>query len=352
MRKRAQVLEDLLECLSGSERTPQDWQAVVQLASETLTIGTLADVILSSRGALKVPIEIRELLMDVRDRARERNRRLTAQLSEMLPALNAAGVEPIVMRGMARLIGGGGQKQARLISDIDLLIAAERRRECMQALGELEYQVFKGSEGDPAPTVLCRSRDVGMIDLHTQVQPSYLLLGYERIARQCERTQVGQGHVLLPSPACQLLLTIVHDQLHDGDYWRGLVDVRHLIDARDLISEGVDWNLLAGFFPGGSPLRALQVQLRTARSLVKVPVPEELCGGNWARLQLLRRKLQTNFQFLRPLLTLLTIALDPPPRSSPPEGIRKRVTVKSWSKPRRFIGHYLRPIASGKFPAG
>jgi hypothetical protein len=351
MRKRAQVLEDLLECLAGSARTPRDWQAVVQLASETLTIGTLADVILSSRGALEVPVEIRELLIDVRDRARERNQRLTAQLSELLPALNAAGVEPIVMRGMARLIGGG-REQARLISDIDLLVPAGRLRECTQALGELEYQVFKGIEGDPAPTVLCRSRDVGMIDLHTQVQPSYLLLGYERVARQCERTQAGQGYVLLPSPACQLMLTIVHDQLHDGDYWRGLIDVRHLIDARHLASEGMDWNLLAGFFPGGSPLRALQVQLRTARSLVKVPVPEELCGRNWARLQLLRRKLQTDFQFLRPLLTLLTIALDPPPRSSPPEGIRRRMAEKSWSKPRRFIGHYLRPIASGKFPVG
>ncbi len=350
MRKPAQVLEDLLECLAGSARAPQDWRAVVQLASETLTIGTLADLILSS-GSPNVPIEIRELLTDVRDRARGRNQRLTAQLSEMLPALNAAGVEPIVMRGMARLLAGSGQEQSRLISDIDLLIPEERLGESMQALGELEYQVFKGVDGDPAPTVLCRTRDVGMIDLHTQVQPSYLLLGYELIARQCERRHVGQGYVLLPSPACQLLLTIVHDQLHDGDYWRGLIDVRHLIDARDLISEGMDWNLLAGFFPGGSPLRALQVQLRTARSLVKVPVPEGLCGGSWARFQLLRRKLQTDFQFLRPLLTLLTIALDPPPRSSSSEDIRKRVAIKSWSKPRRFIGHYLRPIASGKFPA-
>jgi hypothetical protein len=351
MRKRAQVLEDLLECLAGRARTPQDWQAVAQLASETLTIGTLADVILSSHGALEVPVEIRELLMDVRDRAHERNRRLIAQLSELLPALNAAGVEPIVMRGMARLIGGG-HEQARLISDIDLLIPAGRLPECRQALGNLDYEVFTRIQDDRVPTVLCRSRDVGMIDLHTQVQPAYLRLGYERIARQCERTQVGQGYVLLPSPVCQLLLTIVHDQLHDGDYWRGLIDVRHLIDARDLISEGMDWNLLAGFFPRGSPLRALHVQLRTVRNLVKVPIPEELCGRNWARLQLLRRKLQTDFQFLRPLLTLLTIALDPPPRSSPPEGIRKREAEKNRSRVRRFIGHYLRPIASGKFPAG
>ncbi len=349
MPARAQVLEDLLECLAGRARTPRDWKAVVQLASVTLTIGTLADVILSAGG--ETPVEIHELLIDVRDRARERNQRLTTQLSEMLPALNAAGIEPIVMRGMARLISSTSG-QARLVSDIDLLIPEARLHDCMQTLSGLEYRVFRGVEDGSAPTVLCRSRDVGMIDVHTQVPPPYLLLGYERIARQCERTAVGAGHVLLPSPTCQLLLTIVHDQLHDGDYWRGLIDVRHLIDARDLINEGIEWNVLASFFPAGSPRRALEVQLRTARSLLKVLIPEKLCGRSWARLQLLRRKLQTHFEFLRPLLTLLTIALDPPVRTSRPDGFRKHLARPSWSKPRRFIGHYLRPIASGKFPLG
>ncbi len=347
MRKRAKVLEDLLEGLAGSPRSPQDWQAVAELAGETLTIGTLADVSLSNP-ALEIPAEIRELLTDIRDRARVRNRRLTDQLSDLLPALNAAGVEPIVMRGMARLISSG-RNPARLISDIDLLVPAGRLSDCMQALRELGYEVFRGIDDDSLPTVLYRSRDVGMIDLHTQLQPIYLALGYDRVARHCERTPVGRGHALVPSPTCQLMLTIVHDQLHDGDYWRGLVDVRHLVDARELIGEGLDWDLLASFFPSGSPLRALEVQLRTARSLAKVPVPEAFCGGSWARLQLLRRRLQMNVQFLRPFLTLMTIALDRPPRSTPRAGFRRRA-VEKWAKPRQFIRHYLRPIANGKFP--
>jgi putative nucleotidyltransferase-like protein len=349
MQKRAQVIEDLLECLAGSARTPQDWRAVVGLAGETLTIGTLSEIILSKPGAVVVPVEIHELLMTVRDRARERNERLTAQLSEMLPSLNALGIEPVVMRGMARLISTP-HSSARLISDIDLLIPAERLRECMQALTELEYQVVKGGELNPAAIVFCRSRDVGMIDLHTQVQPFYLQLGYGSIARLCERTGVGTGYVLLPSPTCQLLLTIVHDQLHDGDYWRGLVDLRHLVDTKDLVAEGIDWTVLGGFFPSGSPARALQVYLRTARSLIKIAAPENLCGGIWARLQLLRRKLQTRVESLRPALTLLTIAVDPPPNARPGTGLRKRIAETSWSKPRRFIDHYLRPIPSGKFP--
>jgi len=351
MRNRAQVLEDLLECLAGSARTPRDWQAVVELAGETLTIGTLSETVLPEPGAFVVPAEIRDLLIAVRDRARERNERLTAQLSEMLPSLNAVGVEPVVMRGMARLISGT-HARSRLVSDIDLLIPAPKLHECMQALAALEYEVFKGFEFDLGPFELCRSRDVGMIDLHTQVPPMYLQLGYERIAKLCKRTPVGPGHALVPSPTCQLMLTIVHDELHDGDYWRGLVDLRHLIDARELVAEGIDWDELAGFFPCGSPVRALQVHLRTVRSLVEVVVPERLCGGSWARLQVLRRKLQTHIESLRPALTLLTIALDPPPSSKPGMSFRNRVADAGWSKPRRFIHHYLRPIPSGKFPVG
>src|SRR4051794_21630714 len=102
MNDRAKALDDLIGCLSGNVRQAQDWRAVVALASETLTVGSLADAVLPSAVADGIPEEVRDLLVDVQSRARARNARLKSQLLELLPALNSAGVEPILMRGVAR----------------------------------------------------------------------------------------------------------------------------------------------------------------------------------------------------------------------------------------------------------
>jgi hypothetical protein len=182
-----------------------------------------------------------------------------------------------------------------------------------------------------------------MIDLHTAVGREYLELGFDRISPHCRRVELAGGNALLPSPTCQLMLNIVHDQFNDADYWRGLIDVRHLMDLPPLASEGLDWNALANFFPPGCCRNALHVQLLTARSLLGVEVPEEHCGGTWARLQLARRRLQARRVFLMPLLTLLTAVIDPAPKSRAATHVASR-----WRRLGRTLKRYLRPMNSGK----
>jgi hypothetical protein len=348
MADRQRVLGELLGWLSGEGRQPSDWKALVGLACDTLTVGSLADAVLSSGDRVDVPADVAALLGDVRERARRRNALLRIQFLEALPKLNSAGVEPIPMRGLALLLDSEAE-EARLLSDIDLLIPAERAHDCLRALAELGYQLVKGDPDGPLPLVLGRSSDVGTIDLHIMLQPLYMQLDYHRTAPDCRPAQLDAGRLLRPSPTCQMMFIVVHDQLHDADYWRGLIDVRHLVDMARLVAEGVDWDRLEAFFPAGSPRNALDVQLRSARKLLNLPIPLRHCGGAWAELHLARRRFQARHPGTMGLLTLLSMAADRPLRVRSGSPLQL-ASGPLWRRVQRRVPGFLRAASSGKFP--
>jgi hypothetical protein len=280
-----------------------------------LTVGTLADRVLG-REDYSIPEELRELLVDLRDRARRRNEHIIGQFAELLQPLNGIGVTPIAMKGLARLLGSPDEG-SRLLSDIDILIPAQRRGDCVEALRRLGYEIIVGA-GSELPPVLARTRDVGTVDLHTSLKPYYLNLGYEQIKRHCWTIQSLGGEVLMPDATCQVFLNVLHDQLNDKDYWCGLIDVRHLLDMHRLIAEeGVQWPRLESFMKDATLRRAFKVQMLTASYFLESPIPESCRNGLWTRLQLLRRRIQSRVPSTRPMFTAVTMALDPPRESGP-----------------------------------
>lgn len=327
-------------------RRPRDWAPLIQLASETLTVGTLADRVLASDLEADLAVEVKELFIDVLRRVQKRNERIKDQLGELLPALNAVGVRPILMRGIARVISSAHER-SRLLSDIDLLIPAERRTDCAEALGTLGYEPLAGVDEQPLPLVLGRSSDVGSVDVHTILQPFHLQLNFDRIAPFCNDISVEAGTALMPDATCQLLFCVVHDQLHDGDYWRGLIDVRHMIDTAH-VAKHVDWDRLASFFSNRFAANALNLHLRTAKSIFKVDIPERHCGGAWAELQLRRRYLQAEFPFLMQFLTLVSIAVEPPTRSRSRTRFETQDAEPLWKLLPRVLADYLRSPNTGK----
>jgi Uncharacterised nucleotidyltransferase len=345
MRSSRSLHRDVLRILTGERIEGIDWRGVIQLACETLTIGTLADRALLSFGERDLPDDVHALLTDVRDRARHRNTRLVAQLAELLPALNRDGVKPVVMRGMARLLGSPAE-QSRLLSDIDLLVPLKDLPACLRATSTLGYESLTQTAQEGFPTVLGRSSDVGTVDLHTRLRPFSIDIDFDRIASTCAEIELEGGKVLVPSPTTQLLFNIVHDQLHDRDYWRGLIDIRHLAEMPALIAAGVDWDALCAFFQSRSAKNALEIQLRTALHFFDVEIPRHLCGGTWAKLQVLRREWQLRHPRLFEPLTMLTLAVDPPAVAIAAIGpVPRRRGRASATKRMR---HLLRVPAAGK----
>lgn len=303
----AEPLGALLACLRGAPPPEADWPAILVAANRALVTGILAD-----RLGEAAPAEVRTFLAAVRARVAERNARLDVQLDEAVAALGRAGIRPILLKGAAVLRTAGPGYGGRLLSDLDLMVPGEALGEATTRLRALGYGEHAPPSHPLAARALSRAQDVGMIDLHAQTKVRHPGFAYADLAPDCTDIHVGDGRALLPAPTAQALVLILHDQLQERDYWRGLLDLRHLLDLAALAEAGLDWAWLAARFPPGYPRRALATQLATLAGLFGTRVPPGFRSGRRVGLQLVRRQLQLRRPWLRVPLTLLSLASDPP----------------------------------------
>lgn len=304
-------LAELVRALQGDlPDTLEEWSALLALANETLTVGTLAHRLMMTRDNA-LPADVRQFLSTIQERVSTRNGMMDDQLEEALAALNRQGLVPILIKGTALRVGNPAKAQGRLLSDLDLVLPASSRANAVSALEAIGYARYEPDVdgGSPNAAVLFRTRDPGMIDLHFSFRAAGLGYDAEDLAFHCQPAAVGQAQALLPDPSTQAALLVMHDQIKDQDYWRGLIDLRHLLDLQALAPD-VDWDRVSAQFPSGYAQAALQTQLVALRQMIGVPVPARMTGGWWPRLQHRRRLVQLRWPALARLLSYLTFMAD------------------------------------------
>jgi hypothetical protein len=284
----------LAEGLRGRAPPERLWRPVLDLANRGLVTARLAQAL---DGASGVPAPVADFLVDVLDRNRRRNDALCGQLAEAVQALNAAGVTPVLLKGAAGLVTRGWvRRHGRILCDLDILVRPAEVEAALRALTGLGYGAFRRQQGqDPhAVAELARSGDRASIDLH-QRPPGPP--GMAEIADLRERASLvetaGGGRALIPDGASQLYLLVLHDQFHDGDYWSGRLNLRHLLDIGDLVQDrDTDWARLDGLVGTAVVRNALNTELIDAAWLTGVRLPEASGRGFWPRLQHRRRLIQ------------------------------------------------------------
>jgi hypothetical protein len=119
---------------------------------------------------------------------------------------------------------------------------------------------------------------------------------------------------MVPSPAIQILFMVLHDQFHDGDYWRGGLVLRHLMDIADLsrAPQSVDWGLLDELCKTSLVRNALGTQLVAAQRLFGAAVPPHLTRRRWVRFQHQRHIWQYMYPRLSAPLSLFGAATEWP----------------------------------------
>ncbi|UQR61067.1 nucleotidyltransferase family protein [Bradyrhizobium sp. C-145] len=245
-----------------------------------------------------------------------RNDRLVAQLEEAVVAMNGHGVTPILLKGAATLATSPSERRGvRLMCDLDIMVMPEETERAVAALGAIGYGIHHQAppESERWHVDLNRSRDVGTIDLQQAAPgPAYLYHGSGHALNHCVPALLGRGNVYIPTPTYQALMLIIHDQFQDYGYWLGELDLRHLVELRDLNNsvEGLDWKELASHVSGELMKNAVETQLLALAALLGVEVPHSMRSRLIPRLQFMRQLMQARFPATRvPFLAMTVLDL-------------------------------------------
>jgi len=225
-----------------------EWTSVIGLANQTLTTPALIDFV--DQFASMLPEDVCTYIRQVHRRNVLRNDRLAGQLEEAVIAMNGQGVTPVLLKGAAMLATAPVERRGvRLMSDLDIMVLPDDADRAVAALGAIGYEIHDQARPESGKwyVELSRSRDVGTIDLQrTAPGPAHLYAGSGHALNHCVPAPLGRGRVYVPTPTYRALMLIIHVQFQDYGYWLAELDLRHLVELRDLNdSEGLDWQELA-----------------------------------------------------------------------------------------------------------
>jgi hypothetical protein len=238
------------------------------------------------------------------------------------------------------------------MSDLDILVPRDQAGAALDALAGIGYELHfqTPAESERWHADLKRPQDVGMIDLQQGPPgPAYFYRPAGDVVEHCSVTLVGRGSAYVPTSTYQALMLIIHDQFQDCDYWVGEIDVRHLVELRDLANsaEGIDWDQLASFVPSKLARNALESQLVALAELLGVDVPVPMRSRLMPRLQFRRRLTQARFPFTRwPLLVTAVLDYGNYRRGLGAEYRAGRLVGGSWSPPKLGTLRYISGLAS------
>lgn len=207
---------------------------------------------------------------------------LEQRLGESMAALNAIGVQALLLKGAALAVSAYGSFSERPMGDVDLVVAggeAERAFVTFQSVGwrwnaeAFPREKYRGHHHFP-PLLDGRGMDV-RLELHTGlfVAGSPFTLGVEQLFGDGREVRIGKGSAMIPSPEHLLLHTCIHytwSHMMLFGAWRAFRDVIALGGA------GVDWDSFVTQAERQKASSACFWTLRLAERLAGATLPGEV----------------------------------------------------------------------------
>jgi hypothetical protein len=222
-----------------------DWKEVVGQASEHFVLAAFAAAMrdLNLAGALEP--ELRGFLAAVHAANEERNGELYRQLAEVVAKLNRIGIEPVLLKGAARLVDGLYPDLGwRMMWDLDVLVSQIRLANVVVALRELGYAPKSESttikHHYPA---LAHPHHPALVELHGELleEPRQRrLLNAVELIEASRPIVFDSRRARLPSVEHQIFHLVGHCQVHHSGHAMGRVALRDRLEAAALLRRSAD----------------------------------------------------------------------------------------------------------------
>lgn len=225
---------------------PEALPGLLAAADRHLAVPTLAGSLRRLELTAGLPMELAELLETLREANAARERALRKTLVTVAAALNAARIEPVLLKGANRLLDGlYPEPGLRFMGDLDLLVESEA---LPAAVAALEAQGWR-----PDPTRPLEDRAFahqapplrhpglpGLVELHRAPSDGAggRLLPAADMRARAARVTVDGAIVRVPTLLDQLVHVTAHAQLHHGGRWTGRLHLRDGLDSFRLLHRG------------------------------------------------------------------------------------------------------------------
>ncbi len=265
------------------------WHRIYAVAAAQWVAPTLYAVLAPTPRWASVPEEVQQALAELHQLNAARNAHLRQVLRQTIQQLNAAGMEPLLLKGaLALLPGQYPHAAARMLGDLDLALhnaSAEQAAEVLRAAGWTKIEHRRAEDprlfdqlhhmaplADPSGTVT--------IELHRAVlgdDVPKLALPLEEMREHAQRLDWNGLRLWVPSMRHRILHNILHDAVQDGAFRSGMRSLRQLQELARLREQpeaaSLDWPGLLDALDTLGVGAAARAQLLVCHHLFAQPLP-------------------------------------------------------------------------------
>lgn len=290
------------------------WETVVFLANQFLITPALWSALSVKDLTHLLEDDLREYLKEIHRCNSERNRLIRQDAERAVGYLNAAGIEPVILKGGANLFSNPyGDLGARMMVDVDMLLPDHLLRHATDVLLECDYKELMrpDDEEDTAHTEpLLRDDAVARIELHSRLlhhNEPQVLTGDAAWQNARSVQYIGVRFRVL-SPEDWLTYNVVHSEIRHEHFARGTIGMRDLYDLSVLwnqVAGEVDWPSLNRRMRDHGIGRPFLSYLQLAKRLFNLALPSTLQPNRSADLHYFRCMVQLRLSRY-PLTNILT----------------------------------------------
>lgn len=268
---------------AGAGDSGLNWVTLIELSDHYSLTPALWGALQASGQGTAMPSECSDYVASVHRLNLTRNSALRAQLDEVVSALNARGIEPVLLKGATHLVTDVyADKAGRVMGDLDLFVDRSEQVQALAALDDLGYNL-KPEDRDrfdahhhAAPRY--HEDRLAPVEVHTGlIENEFAHLLPPEVARPNTEAVASNGwSARLLNPAYRIIHNVLHSAIVNGFYDQSELDLQSLYEIHRMVQRytgEIDWREVVTTFESYRIKPVLEAYVHAANRLYGTDVP-------------------------------------------------------------------------------